>query len=82
MRPLKEYLLTYYQKTNLENEYVSVPLGLLRRLGFVKFDVFVQLNESKYLKVFSAGDALDKDDCDKVEVKFLNRQKLYKIEQI
>lgn len=79
MRPLKQYLQTNFSRNNHQNEHVTVPIGLLRRLGFVKFDIFIQLNESKYVKVFCAGDALDKEDCDRVETKFLN--KLFMLKQ-
>ncbi len=73
MKPLKEYLQKNFKITPQVQDYVMVPLGFLRRLGFVRFDLYVRLNQEKYIKVFNAGDSLDNSDCDHIENRFLNK---------
>jgi response regulator RpfG family c-di-GMP phosphodiesterase len=78
MKPLKDYLQKNFIAASTPKEYVQIPLGYLRRLGFVSFDTYVRLNEGKYLRLHQAGDALDDEDYLKIENKFLNRLYLLK----
>lgn len=73
MKPLKEYLQKNFVTMSIPKEYVQIPMGYLRRLGFVSFDTYVSLNEGKYVRLHQAGDALDNEDYIKIENKFLNR---------
>jgi len=78
MKPLKEFLLTKFVKTEKKEEYVQIPLGFLRRLGVINFDTFIKINDEKYIKVHQAGDVLDKEDFERIEKKFLNKLYLSK----
>ena len=82
LKPLREYLQKNFVSVSNPNVYVQIPLSYLRRLGFASFDIYVRLNEGKYVRLHQAGDALDDEDYFKIEKKYLNRLYLLKADAL
>jgi HD-GYP domain-containing protein (c-di-GMP phosphodiesterase class II)/CheY-like chemotaxis protein len=50
-------------------EYSKIRTELVVKLGILNFDLYVKLNESKYIKVFRQGDTFDEKDFQRYEDK-------------
>lgn len=61
-----ERLLSVGKRIEKENQgYSAIPLNFFYTKSFVKTDVYMKINEKKYLRIFRARDTITQDDMNK-----------------
>ncbi|MGE3609829.1 MAG: HD domain-containing phosphohydrolase [Bacteriovoracaceae bacterium] len=71
IEPLKDLLNSIIKKSETPVKYIPIRISFLLKQGEIKYDLYLKLSDTKYLKVMNQGEAFTQADSDRFQSKNL-----------